>query len=244
MKYDANNVNSFLEFCKNTYNINIQRIRQTVETENNVMQAYIKVKEVHDKIYKDMVNYRRAEIILQEHYNQYKVSTLKNLQERLNSYLNVFFTNTHNLKFKDYVSRGKTHVELVELNNDEEEISGLDILLSDAEQQMFGFLIQQIILANVGVDFLILDEAFSSFGYSEIEKASRLVNSFSDIQMLMIEHKHKLFNSFKPYTIVLERDNLKGTQVKDILNDDNLDYTFYEDLPPMEFLAKEVEEFC
>lgn len=147
---------------------------------------------------------KKSLVFLKNWYAKSKEEKINALQEDINGVLNQFFSNKYNLKLKTRVVRNKDTLELVDVNNKGEEIKAMKLILSNAEQQMVGFLVQVTTLGNLESSVLFLDEAFSSLGVEEVKIIPDLLEALGDTQLIIIEHKEELFEDTQYPTIELE----------------------------------------
>ena len=147
---------------------------------------------------------KKSLVFLKNWYAKSKEEKINALQEDINGVLNQFFSNKYNLKLKTRVVRNKDTLELVDVNNKGEEIKAMKLILSNAEQQMVGFLVQVTTLGNLESSVLFLDEAFSSLGVEEVKIIPDLLEALGDTQLIIIEHKEELFEDIQYPTIELE----------------------------------------
>lgn len=147
---------------------------------------------------------KKSLVFLKNWYANSKEEKINALQEDINGVLNQFFSNKYNLKLKTRVVRNKDTLELVDVNNKGEEIKAMKLILSNAEQQMVGFLVQVTTLGNLESSVLFLDEAFSSLGVEEVKIIPDLLEALEDTQLIIIEHKEELFEDTDYPTIELE----------------------------------------
>lgn len=147
---------------------------------------------------------KKSLVFLKNWYANSKEEKINALQEDINGVLNQFFSNKYNLKLKTRVVRNKDTLELVDVNNKGEEIKAMKLILSNAEQQMVGFLVQVTTLGNLESSVLFLDEAFSSLGVEEVKIIPDLLEALGDTQLIIIEHKEELFEDTDYPTIELE----------------------------------------
>lgn len=147
---------------------------------------------------------KKSLVFLKNWYAKSKEEKINALQEDINGVLNQFFSNKYNLKLKTRVVRNKDTLELVDVNNKGEEIKAMKLILSNAEQQMVGFLVQVTTLGNSESSVLFLDEAFSSLGVEEVKIIPDLLEALGDTQLIIIEHKEELFEDTDYPTIELE----------------------------------------
>lgn len=147
---------------------------------------------------------KKSLVFLKNWYAKSKEEKINALQEDINGVLNQFFSNKYNLKLKTRVVRNKDTLELVDVNNKGEEIKAIKLILSNAEQQMVGFLVQVTTLGNLESSVLFLDEAFSSLGVEEVKIIPDLLEALGDTQLIIIEHKEELFEDTDYPTIELE----------------------------------------
>lgn len=147
---------------------------------------------------------KKSLVFLKNWYANSKEEKINALQEDINGVLNQFFSNKYNLKLKTRVVRNKDTLELVDINNKGEEIKAMKLILSNAEQQMVGFLVQVTTLSNLESSVLFLDEAFSSLGVEEVKIIPDLLEALGDTQLIIIEHKEELFEDTDYPTIELE----------------------------------------
>ena len=77
-------------------------------------------------------------------------------------------------------------------------------MLSGAERQLAGFLVQATTLKNLGSNVLFLDESFSSFGEEEIKKIPDVLETLENFQIVIIEHKSNLFENLERKVVELE----------------------------------------
>lgn len=147
---------------------------------------------------------KKSLVFLKNWYANSKEEKINALQEDINGVLNQFFSNKYNLKLKTGVVRNKDTLELVDINNKGEEIKAMKLILSNAEQQMVGFLVQVTTLGNLESSVLFLDEAFSSLGVEEVKIIPDLLEALGDTQLIIIEHKEELFEDTDYPTIELE----------------------------------------
>lgn len=147
---------------------------------------------------------KKSLVFLKNWYANSKEEKINALQEDINGVLNQFFSNKYNLKLKTRVVRNKDTLELVDINNKGEEIKAMKLILSNAEQQMVGFLVQATTLWNLESSVLFLDEAFSSLGVEEVKIIPDLLEALGDTQLIIIEHKEELFEDTDYPTIELE----------------------------------------
>lgn len=147
---------------------------------------------------------KKSLVFLKNWYANSKEEKINALQEDINGVLNQFFSNKYNLKLKTRVVRNKDTLELVDINNKGEEIKAMKLILSNAEQQMVGFLVQVTTLGNLESSVLFLDEAFSSLGVEEVKIIPDLLEALGDTQLIIIEHKEELFEDTDYPTIELE----------------------------------------
>lgn len=147
---------------------------------------------------------KKSLVFLKNWYANSKEEKINALQEDINGVLNQFFSNKYNLKLKTRVVRNKDTLELVDINNKGEEIKAMKLILSNAEQQMVGFLVQVTTLGNLESSVLFLDEAFSSLGVEEVKIIPDLLKALGDTQLIIIEHKEELFEDTDYPTIELE----------------------------------------
>lgn len=147
---------------------------------------------------------KKSLVFLKNWYANSKEEKINALQEDINGVLNQFFSNKYNLKLKTRVVRNKDTLELVDVNNKGEEIKAMKLILSNAEQQMVGFLVQVTTLGNLESSVLFLDEAFSSLGVEEVKIIPDLLEALGDTQLIIIEHKEELFEDTQYPTIELE----------------------------------------
>lgn len=147
---------------------------------------------------------KKSLVFLKNWYANSKEEKINALQEDINGVLNQFFFNKYNLKLKTRVVRNKDTLELVDINNKGEEIKAMKLILSNAEQQMVGFLVQVTTLGNLESSVLFLDEAFSSLGVEEVKIIPDLLEALGDTQLIIIEHKEELFEDTDYPTIELE----------------------------------------
>lgn len=150
---------------------------------------------------------KKSLVFLKNWYAKSKEEKINALQEDINGVLNQFFSNKYNLKLKTRVVRNKDTLELVDVNNKGEEIKAMKLILSNAEQQMVGFLVQVTTLGNLESSVLFLDEAFSSLGVEEVKIIPDLLEALGDTQLIIIEHKEELFEDTDYPTIELESIN-------------------------------------
>lgn len=147
---------------------------------------------------------KKSLVFLKNWYAKSKEEKINALQEDINGVLNQFFSNKYNLKLKTRVVRNKDTLELIDVNNKGEEIKAMKLILSNAEQQMVGFLVQVTTLGNLESSVLFLDEAFSSLGVEEVKIIPDLLEALGDTQLIIIEHKEELFEDTQYPTIELE----------------------------------------
>ncbi len=181
-----------------------------------------RVKQLND----DEINEAKVAIaVLKSNYNNYKKETTLRLQQELSRTINRFFNNTYNLELESGVNRGKTTVDLVEKDDDGNSVGSLKMMLSGAEQQMAGFSTQKITLANLDGDFMILDEAFSSFGIPEMMQMADILRSVDDVQLILIEHKDLGDLKAPVYNISRKADGLvTSTRIVSTENLDMIDW--------------------
>lgn len=191
----------------NSISSNKERAIYIARNSKKLKEEHINICRLHDSIQKEKMDYFRAETLLSTAYNTYKKDTVDNLQDKMNLILNRFFSNNHNLRIVTGVRGGVTTVNLVEVDTYGRELGALGVMLSGAEQQMFGFLIQQITLTNLGSNFIFLDEAFSSFGVKEIHRLFDIIDNINETQMVVIEHKEEMFQDREVETVHIRRKN-------------------------------------
>lgn len=194
-------------FSKYNYIIN-----EKEETEKFLGQ----ISAVYKQSDEDLRNLKLAITSLKQWYNNHKESIINNLQKDINYMLNIFFTNNHQIKLEQDVQRNKSIVSMIEVDEKGEKIGDIAMILSGAEKQMTGFLIQSSILNTLGSDFVILDEAFSSFGNKEVKKLPEILKNLDNMQMIVIEHKDEMYEDFPVKTYRLDRDEERGTYVVDV----------------------------
>lgn len=191
------------------YNYIINEKEETGKFLNQISSVYRQSDE-------DLRNLKLAITSLKQWYNNHKESIINNLQKDINYMLNIFFTNNHQIKLEQDVQRNKSIVSMVEVDEKGEKIGDIAMILSGAEKQMTGFLIQSSILNTLGSNFVILDEAFSSFGNKEVKKLPEILKNLDNMQMIVIEHKDEMYDDFPVKTYRLDRDEEQGTHVVSI----------------------------
>ena len=105
---------------------------------------------------------------------------------------------------------------MIEVDEKGDKIGDIAMILSGAEKQMTGFLIQSSILNTLNSNFVILDEAFSSFGNKEVKKLPEILKNLDNMQMIVIEHKDEMYEDFPVKTYRLDRDEEQGTYIVDV----------------------------
>ncbi len=194
-------------FSKYNYIIN-----EKEETEKFLGQ----ISSVYRQSDEDLRNLKLAITTLKQWYNNHKENIINNLQKDINYMLNIFFTNNHQIKLEQDVQRNKSIVNMIEVDEKGDKIGDIAMILSGAEKQMTGFLIQSSILNTLNSNFVILDEAFSSFGNKEVKKLPEILKNLDNMQMIVIEHKDEMYEDFPVKTYRLDRDEEQGTYIVDV----------------------------
>lgn len=194
-------------FSKYNYIIN-----EKEETEKFLGQ----ISSVYNQSDEDLRNLKLAITTLKQWYNNHKENIINNLQKDINYMLNIFFTNNHQIKLEQDVQRNKSIVNMIEVDEKGDKIGDIAMILSGAEKQMTGFLIQSSILNTLNSNFVILDEAFSSFGNKEVKKLPEILKNLDNMQMIVIEHKDEMYEDFPVKTYRLDRDEEQGTYIVDV----------------------------
>lgn len=194
-------------FSKYNYIIN-----EKEETEKFLGQ----ISSVYKQSDEDLRNLKLAITTLKQWYNNHKENIINNLQKDINYMLNIFFTNNHQIKLEQDVQRNKSIVNMIEVDEKGDKIGDIAMILSGAEKQMTGFLIQSSILNTLNSNFVILDEAFSSFGNKEVKKLPEILKNLDNMQMIVIEHKDEMYEDFPVKTYRLDRDEERGTYIVDV----------------------------
>lgn len=194
-------------FSKYNYIIN-----EKEETEKFLGQ----ISSVYKQSDEDLRNLKLAITTLKQWYNNHKENIINNLQKDINYMLNIFFTNNHQIKLEQDVQRNKSIVNMIEVDEKGDKIGDIAMILSGAEKQMTGFLIQSSILNTLNSNFVILDEAFSSFGNKEVKKLPEILKNLDNMQMIVIEHKDEMYEDFPVKTYRLDRDEEQGTYIVDV----------------------------
>lgn len=156
------------------------------------------------KVEKEIYSSKEALYFLKSWYSRHKNEKINQLQDDINNILKSFFDGNYNLKLVKKISRNKEVLELIDTNKDGTDSRSVSLMLSGAERQLAGLLVQVTTLKNLGSNLLILDEAFSSFGEEEIKKVPELLGIFDDFQIIIIEHKSELFTELEKKVIELE----------------------------------------
>lgn len=216
-KEEAEKLYSFLDGTVSLLNNNMNLILYKAQERQQNMEKYNKVKAIEEKISGEDKLVKQAIVLLKGWYNKSKDTEINNLQDKINNVLSEFFGNKYNLKLTQGVERGNNVVNLVAQGSDGKPISTMDIMLSGAEQQMSGFLIQAATTTVNDESLMILDEAFSSFGVKEVARIPELLAA-TDKQILLIEHKDELFENFPVLTYTLDRSETNGTYIKEVIN--------------------------
>lgn len=228
-KEDYSNINIDLGLNSDEQ-ILIDQFNKTFDLVNNNFSKYnyiINEKEETEKflgqissVYKqsdeDLRNLKLAITTLKQWYNNHKENIINNLQKDINYMLNIFFTNNHQIKLEQDVQRNKSIVNMIEVDEKGDKIGDIAMILSGAEKQMTGFLIQSSILNTLNSNFVILDEAFSSFGNKEVKKLPEILKNLDNMQMIVIEHKDEMYEDFPVKTYRLDRDEEQGTYIVDV----------------------------
>lgn len=228
-KEEYNNINIDLGLNSDEQ-ILIDQFNKTFDLVNNNFSKYnyiINEKEETEKflgqissVYRqsdeDLRNLKLAITTLKQWYNNHKENIINNLQKDINYMLNIFFTNNHQIKLEQDVQRNKSIVNMIEVDEKGDKIGDIAMILSGAEKQMTGFLIQSSILNTLNSNFVILDEAFSSFGNKEVKKLPEILKNLDNMQMIVIEHKDEMYEDFPVKTYRLDRDEEQGTYIVDV----------------------------
>lgn len=227
--YSNNNLNIYLgltseesllvdEFNKtfDVVNNNFSKYNYIINEKEETGKFLNQISSVYRQSDEDLRNLKLAITSLKQWYNNHKESIINNLQKDINYMLNIFFTNNHQIKLEQDVQRNKSIVSMVEVDKKGEKIGDIAMILSGAEKQMTGFLIQSSILNTLGSNFVILDEAFSSFGNKEVKKLPEILKNLDNMQMIVIEHKDEMYDDFPVKTYRLDRDEEQGTHVVSI----------------------------
>lgn len=159
------------------------------------------------KVEKEIYSSKEALYFLKSWYSRHKNEKINQLQDDINNILKSFFDGNYNLKLVKKISRNKEVLELVDTNKDGTDSRSVSLMLSGAERQLAGLLVQITTLKNLNSNLLILDEAFSSFGEEEIKKVPELLEILDDFQIIIIEHKSELFTELEKKVIELESTN-------------------------------------
>lgn len=159
------------------------------------------------KVEKEIYSSKEALYFLKSWYSRHKNEKINQLQDDINNILKSFFDGNYNLKLVKKISRNKEVLELVDTNKDGTDSRSVSLMLSGAERQLAGLLVQITTLKNLDSNLLILDEAFSSFGEEEIKKVPELLGILDDFQIIIIEHKSELFTELEKKVIELESTN-------------------------------------
>lgn len=198
-------------------NKNMSLILYQAQEQKKVKEKYLEILSIDDKLKEEHKLTKQAILLLKGWYNKSKDLAINRLQERINIVLGDFFKSDYSLKLVQGVERGHNVVNLVAVGNDGREIGTIEIMLSGAEQQLSGFLIQVATTSGESQGIMVLDEAFSSFGVKEVALLPEILSA-SDKQMIIIEHKDELFEDFDIPTIELDRNDEIGTYISSILN--------------------------
>lgn len=169
----------------------------------------LKIKEEEiNKIYDIAVNELEALgaaiILLKDHYNTKKTNKIETIEIMLTDLVNTFFNDIHKFKLNDDVVRSKNTIELVSVDANGESLGNIQETITDSQQQMVGYAIQKTILNSLGSKFMILDEAFSSFGVKEVAKLPPLIRSIPDFQQIIVEHKQELLDELGDDIVKIE----------------------------------------
>lgn len=195
---------------------NYNKFKYIIEKRASVEEDLRNIRTVYNQLDIDKKNIRLALVSLKSWYGNYKQDIINDLQNDINKMLNGFFRSKHKIMLKQDVQRGKSVVNMMEVNDKGESMGDIGVMLSGAERQMTGFLIQSSILSTLNSNFIILDEAFSSFGKDEVKLIPRLLENLDDMQMIVIEHKEEMFEDFPVKTIRIDNNEELGTHIVSI----------------------------
>lgn len=233
-KYEENKIKTYksvnnFEFNEDELNIledfntkfnkmeeNYNKFKYIIEKRASVEEDLRNIRTVYNQLDIDKKNIRLALVSLKSWYGNYKQDIINDLQNDINKMLNGFFRSKHKIMLKQDVQRGKSVVNMMEVNDKGESMGDIGVMLSGAERQMTGFLIQSSILSTLNSNFIILDEAFSSFGKDEVKLIPRLLENLDDMQMIVIEHKEEMFEDFPVKTIRIDNNEELGTHIVSI----------------------------
>lgn len=195
---------------------NYNKYKYIIEKRSSVEEDLRNIRKVYSQLETDKKNVRLALVSLKSWYGNYKQDIINSLQININKMLNGFFGSKHRIMLKQDVQRGKSVVNMMEVNEKGDNLGDIGVMLSGAERQMTGFLIQSSILSTLNSNFIILDEAFSSFGKDEVKMIPKLLENLDDIQMIVIEHKEEMFEEFPVRTIRIDNNDELGTHIIDV----------------------------
>lgn len=177
---------------------------QQRETIEKLSDYKVKISNQRVEVAKELSNATLAHNILLNWYDQMKNEKINQLQNDINNILKSFFGGNYNLKLVKDVVRNKNTLELIDENTDGTSKRSVKFMLSGAERQLAGFLVQATTLKNLGSNVLFLDESFSSFGEEEIKKIPDVLETLENFQIVIIEHKSNLFENLERKVVELE----------------------------------------
>lgn len=156
-------------------------------------------------------------LALQDKMNQvsiaYKEERQKYLQEISNEYLaKIFPDDNFCVKFVPSVYRNKEYIDLYSGHN-EGGMSPLEMQHGRLFRQFLGYIITVVIQKAKNCELLIMDEAMNSGDEETLMKITPVVKDLlnSGKQMIMIEHKHVLYENLPRLQYKLERDILDNS---------------------------------
>lgn len=198
---------------KNAVRQDLMKAEQQKELIQNLESYQVKLKASKIEVENEMNFSKEALYFLKTWYSRHKNEKINQLQDDINNILKSFFDGNYNLKLVKRIVRNNEVLELVDSNKNGTDTRSVGLMLSGAERQLAGLLVQITTLKNLGSNLLILDEAFSSFGEEEIKKVPELLEVLDDFQIIIIEHKSELFTELQKKVIELESIN-GVTQIK------------------------------
>lgn len=138
----------------------------------------------------------------------YKEERQEFLQQISNEFLKRLFPDDYFcVKFVPTVYRGVEYVDLYS-GHDEKGLSPLEMQHGRLYRQFLGYVITTVIQKSRGCDLLIMDETLNSGDEDTLMGTSRIVKDLLEEgrQLIMIEHKHVLYENLPRVQYNLRRD--------------------------------------
>lgn len=175
----------------------LEVLKFLAEKKDHVVEQANSIADVRVESQNDLSELKKLINYLKTFYNNMKIEKMEKIQNAITEVVNNFFDDNHVFKLQVSVERNNTNINLITERKDGSSSGSVKVTTSDAQQQMIGYLLQGIVIREMGSQVILLDEPFSSFGVEEIQKISDILETLSDSQHIIIEHKPELIETLE-----------------------------------------------